>query len=289
MAMRAGTGVVHSSEPVDDLIRLPARCYQQFDADFALDVPGEGYGGWKKAEIEISRRHTALVVMHAWDTGTREEYPGWHRAVEYMPRAQEICLTVFPKLLSSVRASGIRLFHVVGGGDYYSHLPGYKSTVKLAGPFPKPPEQIKADPVLKRLQEFRTANVFVGTRNEADVKRGFEHLDFAPEAKPVGDEPIAENGHQLFALCKRHQINHLIYAGFAINWCLLLSPGGMAEMSRHGIMCSAIRQAVTAVENKESARTESHKEEALWRVALAYGFVFDSEDLCSSLRGTKDG
>lgn len=286
LAMKAGTGVVHSSKPVNDLIKLPASYYQHFDADFGLDVPGEGYGGWKKAEIEISRKHTALVVMHAWDTGTREKYPGWHRAVEYMPRAREICRTVFPKLLSSVRESDFRLFHVVGGGDYYKHLPGYKSTVKLSGPSPKPPEQIEGDPVLKRLQEFRAADVFVGTRNEADVKRGFQHLDFAPEAKPIGDESIAEDGHQLFALCKRHEINHLIYAGFAINWCLLLSPGGMAEMSGHGIMCSAIRQAVTAVENKESARTESHKEEALWRVALAYGFVFDVDDLIRGVRGS---
>ena len=54
-----------------DEIRLPASYYQQFDADFKLDVPGEGYGGWRKSEIEISRDHTAVVVMHAWDMGTR--------------------------------------------------------------------------------------------------------------------------------------------------------------------------------------------------------------------------
>jgi hypothetical protein len=55
---------------------------QQFDADFARDVPAEGNGGWKQAEVEIARRHTALVIMHAWDTGTRERFAGWHRAVK---------------------------------------------------------------------------------------------------------------------------------------------------------------------------------------------------------------
>jgi hypothetical protein len=40
---------------------------------------------------------------------------------------------------------------------------------------------------------------------------------------------------------------------------------------------------VTAVENRESARSESHKEEALWRVALAFGFVFDVDDLVTQL------
>ncbi|MHB8865809.1 MAG: hypothetical protein ACYC6N_25805, partial [Pirellulaceae bacterium] len=78
-------------------------------------------------------------------------------------------------------------------------------------------------------------------------------------------------------------INHLVYFGFAINWCLLMSPGGMLEMSRHGVMCSAIRQATTAVESRESARQQWAKELGLWRVALAWGFVFDVDDLVAAL------
>ncbi len=265
-------------------IKLPAHYYQQFDADFNLDVPGEGYGGWKKAEIEISWERTAVVIMHAWDAGTREEYPGWHRAVEYIPRSYEICRTVFPPLLTAVRESGFKLFHVVGGGDYYKQYPGYKKAVELAGPEPPPRERVEADESLKRLQQFRSENVFVGKHNAEDVKRGFQKLDFPAEAKPRGDEGIAENSHQLFALCKQAGVNHLIYAGFAINWCILLSPGGMADMSRRGVMCSALRQAVTAVENKETARRELCKEIALWRVALAFGFVFDVDDFMTALR-----
>ena len=72
-----------------------------------------------------------------------------------------------------------------------------------------------------------------------------------------------------------------------------MSPGGMAEMAhKYGVMCSAIRQATTAVENKESARQEWCKELALWRVALAFGFVFDVDDLVAALKaadGTREG
>jgi hypothetical protein len=265
-------------------IKVPASYYQQFDADFNLEVPGEGYGGWKKAEIEISPDHTAVVVMHAWDCGTREQYPGWHRAVEYIPRAEKICQTVFPGLLSAVRASALKLFHVAAGGDYYKEHPGCKMAVELAGPDPDPLEKAESDPVLEELRKFRAENVFVGAHNQADVQSGFKNLDFPPEARPIGDEGIAENGHQLFALCKKAGVNHLIYAGFAINWCLLLSPGGMADMSNRGLMCSALRQAVTAVENKETARRELCKELGLWRVALAFGFVFDVDDFVGALR-----
>src|SRR5688500_3886138 len=123
-------------------LRLPASYYQQFDADYTLDVPAEGYGGWKQAEIEIAPQHTAVVVMHAWDGGTPADYPGWHRAAEFLSRAGEVCRTVFPPLLNAVRASGFNLFHVAGGGTYYQDYPGYHRAVALAEPDPAPPPQI---------------------------------------------------------------------------------------------------------------------------------------------------
>jgi len=264
-------------------IHLPADYYQQFDADFNLDVPAESYGGWKTEDIEISLPHTALVVMHAWDFGTRQEYLGWHRAVEYIPRAQEICQEILPEILLVVRDSEMPVFHVVSG-DYAKDYPGYKKAVPLAGELPPQPELICSDPVLENLRRFRSQKVFVGAHNQEDVARAFENLDFPETVKPVGDEGIAKDGHQLFALCRDAGVNHLIYTGFAINWCLLLSPGGMAEMQSRGFMCSAIRQAVTAVENRETVRGELCKQIALWRVAVSFGFVFDSGNFVSALR-----
>ncbi|MDW8320265.1 MAG: hypothetical protein RMM08_02785 [Armatimonadota bacterium] len=265
------------------VVRVPAHYYQQFDADYTLDVPAEGYGGWKRAEIEIDLARTAVVVMHAWHPRAREEFPGWYRAVEYLPRSAQICREVFPRLLSGVREAGIKVFHVVGGGNYYQHLPGYQRTRDLAGESPPRPERMEPDHYLRQLWQFREERVFVGSHNQADVRRAFEQLGFADEARPLDEEEIAEDSHQLFALCKYYGTNHLIYAGFAINWCLLLSPGGMAEMSQRGIMCSVFRQAVTAVENRETARQELCKQIALWRVALAFGFVFDVDEFLEHL------
>jgi len=264
-------------------LRLPAHYYQQFDADYARDVPAEGYGGWKTAEVELSPDHTALVVMHAWDCGGPEEYPGWRRAVEYYPRALKILREVFPPLLAAVRASPLPVFHVVGGRDYYSHLPGYQHAVALAGLTPEP-KPVEPDPFYQRLLDFRAKHVHVGPGNRADVDAGWARLNFAPEARPMAGEGIAENGAQLAALCIAHGINHIVYIGFAINWCLLMSPGGMVDMRRHGLICSTIRDATTAVENRETARDEREKEQGLWRFSLESGFVFDSKDFISALR-----
>lgn len=264
-------------------MKIPAQIYQQFDADYTRDVPAEGFGGWKTAEVELASDHTALVVMHAWDCGGPADFPGWRRAVEYEPRARKILANVFPPLLTAVRASPLPVFHVVGGGyDYYSHLPGHRRAVALAGKS-APLAPVPTDPVYQRLHALRAARVFVGQHNRADVDAGFARLDFAPEARPEGNEGIAENGAQLAALCRVHGVNHLIYVGFAINWCLLMAPGGMVDMARHGCLCSTIREAVTAVENRETAREEREKQSALWRVALEFGFVFALEDFSSAL------
>lgn len=272
--------------------RFPIRShyYQQFDADFTRDVPAEGYGGWKQAPLEFDRDRCALVVMHAWDTGTREQYPGWHRAVEYIPRADRIAGVVLPPILDACRKTGFRVYHVVGGGDAHKPFPGFKRAVSLAeklGPAPRPARLDFHDPVLSQVHKFRAENVFVGRHNEDDVNRGWKAIDFMKPARPVGNEGIAEDGHQLVALCKADKVNHLIYVGFAINWCLLLSPGGMHDMSPRGLMCSTIRQATTAVENGLTARLEIAKDVALWRVALAFGFVFDDFEFIRAVKATK--
>jgi len=263
-------------------MKLPARTYQQFDADPARAVPAEGYGGWQRVEVELAPTRTALVVMHAWDANAPGEFPGWDRAVEYRARARRILADVFPPLLAAVRASPLPVFHVVGGGDYYRESPGYRRAVALAGPQPDP-RPVPSDPTWQTLQALRRARSFPGEHNAADVAAGFARLDFAPTARPLGDEGVAENSAQLAALCRERGVNHLVYVGFALNWCLLMSPGGMVDMARLGCLCSTLEEAVTAVENRETAATEREKQQALWRVALEFGFVFSLSDFLAAL------
>jgi hypothetical protein len=264
-------------------VRLPAQLYRQFDADPDRAVPGEGYGGWQTVEAELAPQHTALVVMHAWDSGQPHEFPGWRRAVEYMPRAEQILREVFPGLLAAVRRSPLRVFHVVGGDkDYWSHLPGYQQAVQLAGDTPQPP-LVPSDAVLERMKRLRAEQGCPGKHNAADVTAGFARIDFAPQARPVGGEGIAKDGAQLAALCRAQGVNHLVYAGFALNWCLLMSPGGMVDMARHGCLCSTIAEATTAVENAATAREQREKQQALWRVAVEFGFVFALDDFVGAL------
>jgi hypothetical protein len=106
---------------------------------------------------------------------------------------------------------------------------------------------------------------------------------FPEEEKPKNDEEIVLDEHQLIKLCKYYGINHLIYIGYNINWCIQFSNSGFMHIYRHGIMCSTIRQAVTAVENKETARQELGKELALWTIAVGFGYVYDVDDFIKAI------
>jgi nicotinamidase-related amidase len=273
---------------MSNLIRVPAYYYRQFNADFSRDVPEEGFGGWKRGDIEIAADHTAVAIMHAWDCGEEEQFPGWRRAVPHILRATEIAWRVFPALLAAVRQSPLPLIHIAGDGDYYKNLPGYIKTRDLAGPAPDIPECVPSDPVREALVAFKQTHAYPGQDNLADTERGRSRIDFAPEARPLADEPVVEDSHQLLALCKARNVNHLIYAGFAINSCLVSAPGGMVDMHRHGILCSVIRDATTAVEMAETARDQIAKELALWRVSIQYGFVFESRELINALNTRKE-
>ncbi|MFM7320875.1 MAG: hypothetical protein ACKO5K_05045, partial [Armatimonadota bacterium] len=232
-------GAGHANLPAT----LPAWHYQQFDADFARAVPAEGYGGWRRSEIPWDPRRTALVIMHAWDTGTRDQYPGWHRAVEYIPRAERIAESSLRELLDAFRRADWPRIHVAGGGDYPRECPGYRASRTENVPAPLPPDAHVAE-----LQRFRAAHVFVGPHNEADVRAGFARVDFPKQLRPTSTEVVVDAASTLDAWCRENGVRHLIYSGFALNWCLLMSPGGMIDMSRLGYVCSAVRDATTSVE-----------------------------------------
>ena len=230
----------------------------------------------------------AVVVMHAWDCGTYEQFPGWHRAVEYIPRANKIAKDVFKKLLPKVRNGSMKVFHITNGAEYAKKYKGYKSGVEICDkhsaklPVTKLPHP-ENDDIYLNLIQYKNDNSFPGAHNLDDIQRGKAVTDFPVYARPVGNEPIVCNGEELHAVCLEYGINHLVYVGFAINWCLQHAAGNMNEMHNRGFLCSAIRQAVTAVENKESARKESNKEHGLWVTAVQNGFVYDLDDFMTML------
>ena len=271
-------------------IEVPTWYYAHFGADYSLDVPAEGFGGWKKTVLPLCPERTVLCVMHAWDNPDQELFPGIYSAVEYLPRAAEIFKTRMPALLKTFRDAGIRVIHIESG-EYVHKYEAYRQTQELikeqlaesrkARQFAMP--NAAPDPVYHALQKFRGEYVHPGTENRESIRGAQKVRDIHESVKPLPGEYMLTDSDELQAVCSLHGINHLIYAGFAINCCLLMSPGGMIDMSRRGFICSTVREVTTAVECDFSARDELAKQIALWYTALFFGFVYEQADLEKAL------
>ena len=250
---------------------MPARTYVQRGADHSLEHPGLGFAGWKDIEIPVDPEHTAIIVMHAWDSGTQETQPVSWDMVEYIERANQIVQERFPGFLEKVRASGIRLIHIGAGFEKgFEDLPGYRRVASEC-----PPETVERlaveDEAGKALWQLR-----LGKDDDQLVKELFDR-DFIIKAQD--HEDVVKTSGQLFHLCKKYGISHLIYTGFAVNACLVSSAGGYIDMVRHGVICSIVSDLTTAVENKETCVEQRNKEDGLWKFAIGAGFVLDQKNV----------
>jgi hypothetical protein len=274
-------------------LRLKGAYYRHHPIDFSRGALGAlGMEGWgETVDIDAPVNETALISMHAENIGLIPEIPyadrgplaGYMRWLEYERRKIDVVRTVYPRILAAARAAGLAVVHVTMG-DYGKKYPGYTKALKLSGPEPqtttlKVPGGGKVRPPDDRKGKFLFGDHYNDNRDEEHFGRYF---DFAEQAKPQGDEFVVETSHQLSGVLNALGAWNLIYVGFAINWCLWFSGGGMVDMSRLGYRCSCIREGVTAVENRESIQGEQHKEEAMWRTSLMFGYIFSADDFISA-------
>jgi hypothetical protein len=275
------------------ILRLKGAYYRHNPVDFSKGELGAlGMRGWgETVDVDAPVSETALVSMHAENIGLIPEIPyadrgplaGYMRWLEYEGRKMDIVRTVYPRILAATRRAGLAVVHVAMG-DYGRKYPGFAKALKLAGPeprtsTPKAPGAARVRPPDDRKGKLIFGEHYNDNRDEAHFDRYF---DFAEPAKPAGDEFVVETSHQLSCVLNSLGAWNLIYTGFAINWCLWFSGGGMVDMSRLGYRCSCIREAVTAVENRESVRGEQHKEEAMWRTSLMFGYIFSADDFIAA-------
>lgn len=275
------------------LLKLQGDYYRHHPVDFSLGALGAlGMKGWgETVEVEAPIGETALVSMHAENIGLVPEIPyadrgplsGYMRWLEYEGRKMDILRTEYPRILAAARGAGLAVVHVAMG-KYGRKYPGYARALKLSGP--EPPAASPRAPGTGRVRPPDDRKEMLLFGEHYDDNRDEEHFgrffDFAAAAKPEGEEYVVETSHQLSSVLHALGAWNLIYAGFAINWCLWFSGGGMVDMSRLGYRCSCLREAVTAVENRESVRGEAHKEEALWRTSLMFGYIFGAADFVSA-------
>jgi nicotinamidase-related amidase len=184
-----------------------------------------------------------------------------------------------PRLIQASREAGLLVAHVGVSADYHKSGDIWESCQKEAG---EPPPQ-DAESVRRDWRSQHAKDVFDSPKAKPEVVP--EHPFSLPEVfTPTGNDIIAEHAWQLHRLLENRGINHILYTGWALNWCLWFSPCGMSDMGRKGYMCSAIRGGCVAIENRESAVGERNLEYALWKTSTMFGYVFELHELTHALR-----
>jgi len=275
------------------LLSLKGAYYRHHPIDFTRGALGaQGMLGWGNSiDVETPLKETALISMHNENIGLIPEIPyadrgplaGYMRWLEYEGRKIDITRAVYPRILAAARGAGVPVVHVAMS-DYARKYPGNAKTLTLSGPEPRAATPKAPGSEKKRPPDDIKSRLLFGEHynDNRDHDHFGRYFDFPERAKPLADEFVVETSHQLSSVLNALGAWNLIYIGFAINWCLWFSGGGMVDMSRLGYRCSCIREGVTAVENRESVQGELHKEEAMWRVSLMFGYVFGAEDFIAA-------
>lgn len=284
---------VQEMPPKAGSISLPWHIYRHYPADFSRwNEAAAGFKGWDSEVRDLDLSRTCIALMHFPDTGLTPDSifspdcpnPNLLGTVEWIPRTMQVVQFRMPELLKAARAAGLQVAHVGVSGPPYTEGPIWEQCVKEAGdPPPTDTDVIERD-AARWAQHTR--DVFDLPRpNPPDTP---PHTFGLPsEFLPQGNDIIAQHPWQLHRLLKNRQIDHIIYCGWALNWCLWFSPCGMCDMDRKGYLCSALRGGCVAIENRESAVGEKNLEYAYWKTSTMFGYIFDYQELMQALRKAK--
>jgi nicotinamidase-related amidase len=268
-------------------LNLKGEYYRHYPVDFSKGKTGAtGFHGWgNSVELEAPIAETALIPMHIWNIGFHPElsFSPEGKAgpvmemLEWASRSVPIIQQEIPPILKAAREAQLTVIHVASDEPYAKKYPGYRRALEIAGDEPPglPTAPASSD---GKSPDKSKANLLFGSQFTDALAHYSPHIDFPELARPPADEFVVFTTHQLNEVLRTKGIWNLIYIGFALNWRLWFSPCGMVDMSRLGYRCSCIKEAVTAVENKESAVGELNKQEALWRTSLMFGYIHSARD-----------
>ncbi len=126
---------------------------------------------------------------------------------------------------------------------------------------------------------------FRGPRDQPPGIPRIESLGMSPAIEVAADDFVVATGQQLHDLCRERGILHLVYAGFATNWCILVRDYGMRAMRRRGYNLILLRDATMDVEFPDTLGELMATELAIREAEQQIGFSASNEDFLAVCRG----
>ncbi len=210
-------------------------------------------------------QETALVLVDCWVGFPLES----HRT-----RAETICRTKIKPVLETCREIGVAVVHApdrATAENYpaFRYRPGPSTPATKRDEKPPNPTAASVDWPDKR--KFYVPNKVLAEPRLKDWldENNPDSYRIDASIEPAGDDAVVATGDELQEFCRERRIRHLVYAGFATNFCVLNKHYGVRPMSKRGYNTVLIRDATTAVESSETVH-------GLWATrAAVFSFEVD--------------
>lgn len=269
-------------------LKLPVQ-YYQIARLYGPGMPASGREGFHREILEKPIDQIGLVSVHCWNLGQQNgpypigpdaHCPG--EAADWVPTAHEIVSNHISPVLEAARKTGINVFHLA----QYVYAPRYSRYLEVV----EDPElnEPSAEPDI----EGNLRPQSVDERWKKQYGEGFpgpvwithaEQFDIAEPARPLPEEYVYLTGWQLNGLCRRLNIDTLIYMGFMADLCLLNIRGALREMSsKFKYRCIVLRDCTVAYEYPDTVEGNMMTLAAIRLIETDLGYSTTSQEFIAA-------
>ncbi|MDE0315338.1 MAG: cysteine hydrolase family protein [Candidatus Poribacteria bacterium] len=226
----------------------------------------------REFEMPLPITETALVLVDLWNV---------HFIETWIERAKQVTVDRVVPVIDAARKASLTIVHAPSPSvaAQYPQLKRHKPPGPST-PFAWPPSDFRG-----REGDYA---VYRGPRSQPPGigihwDKLSAQLSMSPAIDVKEDEFVIATGQQLHDLLEERQILHLIFAGFATNWCVLGRDYGIRSMSRYGYNIILLRDATTGVEFPDTYDNLFTTEIAIREVEQQYGFSASNADFFAAV------
>ncbi|MCZ6679480.1 MAG: isochorismatase family protein [Candidatus Poribacteria bacterium] len=227
----------------------------------------------REITMPLPIEQNAFVLVDLWNV---------HFIESWIERAKDVTVNAVVPALNAAREAGLTIVHAPCPevARQFSQLDRHTPPEPSPSPDWPPPE------FRSRSGEY---TVYRGPRSQPPGigihwDQLAQKLAMSPAIEVLDDDVVIATGEQLHDLLKGRGILHLIYVGFATNWCVLGRDYGIRAMARRGYNIILLRDATTGVEFPDTLDKLFITEVAIREVEQQYGFTASNEDFFAACR-----
>jgi nicotinamidase-related amidase len=250
------------------ILKLPVRYFQDSTPE---DVPcREENFIRREIEMSVPVNQTAMVLVDLWNV---------HFIDSWLERAARVTREKVVPAIRSAREAGLTIIHAPSPEVANQ----YPQTARNAITAPKPTSQDGPD---WPPHDFRSRDgdyrAYANPRDQApgigarwDVLK--DSLAVSPAVEVQEDDVVIATGNQLHRTLADRGILHLVYAGFATNWCVLGRDYGIRAMAGYGYNIIMLREATAGVEFPDTLDDLMVTEISIREIEQQFGFTVSND------------